>query len=305
MKYILTIAEERSFSKAAQKLYIAQPSLSQYVIKLEQQLGVELFDRTTTPIRLTYDGELYAETARHILDLNTQLLQQMEDSSNLKKGRLILGLPPSRSTYILPVILPVFHQKFPGIEIVLVEGSSSELEEYAIKRDTDITIIPLPVKENLFSYVPILTEEILIAIPPNHSLSIVEKELCHKQKRPCIGLEQLREEPFILTKQNQKLRQIADDLFLQAGFKPRIILETKSIEAAHAMVAAGVGITFIPDTVIWFGQITQSPSYFSIESLAPTRTVAVAYLKGRYLSRAAFEFIEVAKEIKNSLGYKY
>jgi DNA-binding transcriptional LysR family regulator len=298
LHYMLMVAEERSFSKAAQKLYIAQPSLSQYIQKLEQQLGVQLFDRSTTPLRLTYAGELYAETGKRILDLNSQLSQQMEDIANFKKGRLIIGLSPFRSTYIMPKILPSFYKQFPGIDIVLVEGTSPELENLALKGVTDISIMTLPIKDELFSYETIMTEEILLAIPPHHRISERIKEI-RTNNHPYleINLNDLREEPFILLKQNQKLHQISTYICEQAGFKPKIILETESIEAAHAFVAAGMGITFIPDTLTSFNKFQQHPIYLSIEKLKPIRTLVVAYRKGKYISKAAKEFISLSKAV--------
>lgn len=298
LQYMLKVAEERSFSKAAQKLYIAQPSLSQYIQNLEQQLGVQLFDRTTVPLRLTHAGELYVETAKQILDLKDQLSQQMQDIALMRKGRLTIGLSPFRSTYIMPKVLPLFHEKFPGIEVILLEGTSSELEELALKGSTDISIMTLPIQGKLFEYERVLTEEILVAVPPQHPLKEeVDKIQSHSSIYPKIHLSKLRNEAFILLKQDQKLHQISSNLCKRAGFKPRIILESESIEAAHALATAGMGITFVPDTLTLFRQTTQSPLYFSIADEPSTREMVVAYRRGRYLSKAASEFIIVMKEL--------
>lgn len=300
LQYMLKVAEERSFSKAAQKLYIAQPSLSQYIHNLEQQLGIQLFDRTTVPLRLTYAGELYIETAKKILDLNYQLSQQMEDIANLKKGRLTIGLSPFRSTYIMPRVLPLFHEKFPGIEVILIEGTSSELEELALKGSTDISVMTLPIQDKQFEYETVLTEEILIAVPPQHPLKeTFQKEITTSYRHPKIHLNKLKDESFILLKQDQKLHQIATQLCKQAGFKPRVVLESESIEAAHALVTAGMGITFVPDTLTLFSHLTQFPLYFSIADETPKREMVVAYRKGRYLSKAAIEFISIMKNLLN------
>lgn len=300
LQYMLKVAEERSFSKAAQKLYIAQPSLSQFIQKLEQQLGVELFDRSSTPLKLTYAGELYVETAKRILDLNDQLSQQMEDAANSKKGRLTIGLSPFRSAYVLPKILPLFQERFPGIEIALIEGTSTELEELALKGAADICIMALPIEDKLFSYEPILTEEILIVLPPNHALHNKSNiEFSNKSYHPSLNLKLLSEESFIMLKQNQKLRQIAVNLCKLAGFKPKVVLESKSIETVHALALAGIGITFIPDTLTWSLHKQDYQMYYSIEELNARRTLVAAYRKGRYLSVAAREFIEIMKNILN------
>lgn len=297
LQYMLKVAEEKSFSKAAQKLYIAQPSLSQYIQKLEQQLGVQLFDRSTVPLKLTFAGELYVRTAKQILDLKDQLLQQMTDVASLKKGRLIIGLSPFRSTYVMPKVLPKFREKFPGIEVIFVEGTSSELEDLAIKGSTDITIMTLPIKDDLFNYESIAKEEILVALPANQALCKNSIKSDSSKNRPTINLKQLEHEPFVLLKSHQKLHQIAISLCNQCGFKPNIILESESIEAAHALATSGMGVTFVPDTLLSLYDGYDKPFYFSIQDLKPTRAMVVAYRKDRYLSGAAKEFISTMKSV--------
>jgi DNA-binding transcriptional LysR family regulator len=223
----------------------------------------------------------------------------MEDISNFKKGRLTIGLSPFRSAYIIPKVLPLFHKKFPGIDVVLVEGNSVKLEDLAVRGITDISIMTLPVKDILFSYEPIFMENILLAIPPNHP--VCKKTQTNHQAAAYythseISLHELRDEPFILLKQHQKLHQIAISLCKQAGFRPKIILESESIEATHALVSSGMGIAFIPDSITLFPQTSITPIYFVIKDLETTRTLVVAYIKKRYLSRAAKEFITIMKD---------
>lgn len=298
LQYILKVAEERSFSKAAQKLFIAQPSLSQYIQKIELELGVQLFDRSCTPLKLTFAGELYVETAIRILDLKDQLYKQIDDIANSKKGRVTIGLSAFRSTYTMPKVLPSFHDKFPDIEVILVEGNSSELESLAIKSITDLTLMTLPIQQEIFDFEPIMSEEILVVIPPNHPMEkrIYERNT-KKPTHPVIQLKDLRDEPFILLKKDQKLRKIAISLCEQAGFSPRVILESESIEAAHALVTAGMGITFIPDTLTLLHKTPPHPLYCSVDESKFTRDLVIAYKKGRYLSVAAKEFIANTKAI--------
>lgn len=298
MQYILKVAEEKSFSKAAQKLFIAQPSLSQYIRKAELELGTQLFDRSTSPLKLTFAGELYIETAKCILDLKNQLSQQIDDITNLKKGRVTIGLSTFRSTYIMPKVLPFFHNKFPDIEVILIEDTSSNLEKLATKGVTDITLMTTPIKQNIFHFEHIMTEEILVALPPNHPIQkTVDYTAANKNGRPVIKLEELQDEPFIMLKKDQKLHKIVDALCEQAGFSPKVILESESVEAAHALVTAGMGVTFIPDTLTLNCQKIHHPLYYSIDKLRPTRDLVIAYRKGRYLSAATREFITNMKAI--------
>lgn len=122
--YALKVAEERNFSRAAEKLHIAQPSLSQQILKLEKELDVSLFDRTTNSVELTYAGERFTEAAGRILDLTEQLKNEMRDISDVKKGKLVIGSMPMTGAHLLPIILPAFQAKYPGIEIHLVEETS-------------------------------------------------------------------------------------------------------------------------------------------------------------------------------------
>ncbi|WP_371372866.1 LysR family transcriptional regulator [Sporomusa aerivorans] len=295
LQYILQVAEERSFSKAAQKLYIAQPSLSQFIHKLEQRLGIQLFDRSSSPLRLTFAGELYVETAKRILDLKDLLSQQIDDIAELKKGRLTIGISPFRSAYILPSILLAFQQKFPGIEIILIEANFTELESYASNGTTDLSIMTLPIREDLFAYTPLLSEELVLALPPHHPAQARGHNATWDQNpRPRMDLTELHKDPFIVL--GQRLHQTTIELCRQAGFEPRIILETKSAEAAHAFVAAGVGVAFIPDTFVLFSNMSERPLYFSVNDPLPTRKLVAAYRAGKYLPRAAQEFIAIAQE---------
>lgn len=298
MRYVLKVAEERSFSQAAKKLYIAQPSLSQCIQRLEKQLGVLLFDRTVTPLRLTFAGERYIDTAKQILSLNDQLIQQMDDIADLKTGRLTIGSSPFRSTYLLPQVLPIFQKQYPGIEIILAEGTTAELEEFVLNGTTDFSIVLLPLAEDIFAYKPILIEELLIALSPNHPLSKENKDSNSNQPPwPKIKISQLKDVPFIQMKHGQRLHQTLLDLCTQSGFKPKIILESQSMEAAQALVVTGLGATLLPDTLVRLRHMSKHPCYFSIEESLNTRTAVIAYRKGKYLSKAARLFISLMEEI--------
>lgn len=304
MNYVIKVAEERSFSRAAEKLHIAQPSLSQQILKLEQQLGVKLFDRTTTPLELTYAGERFVEGATRILDLTDQLRLQMEDVVDLKKGRLVIGSLPMTGAHVLPAALPVFQKQFPGIEVVLLEGTTAELEELTAKGKTDFTLLTLPLQETSLLYESILREEIVLAVPPGHPLVKGADAEKHKERqsagraktvRSGVKLEKLRNEPFILLKRGQGFRHIVLELCRKAGFEPNIAYESSNIETVQSLVAAGMGVSFVPEMVARSGWVSERPVYLSLEPV-PTRTLVVAYRQGRYLSQAAKAFIGILKE---------
>lgn len=296
LKYVLTVAEEKSISMAAKKLYISQPSLSQLILKLEDKIGFPLFDRSCTPLKLTYVGELYIDTAKKMLDLSDQFTKKVDDFANLRRGRLTIGSSPFRSTYLLSQIIPVFEQRFPGLELILKEDTTRRLEELALNGLTDLSISLLPINTTFFDYEELFQEELLLALPPNHPLCMkFHRQPGDYHNPPQIKLQEVKETSFILLDQGQKLHNTLFDLCNKANFRPRILLETQSMNAAQALVGAGMGAALLPDTLIRASNLSKSPCYFSL-SPVPVRTVIVAYCKGRYLSKAAIEFINLMKE---------
>ncbi|MDU2064611.1 MAG: LysR family transcriptional regulator [Sporomusaceae bacterium] len=294
LKYMLMVAEEKNFSRAAEKLYIAQPHLSQYIQKIEKQLGVKLFDRSCSPLKLTYAGEEFAKRARQIIQMDSNLLQYMRDFKEEKSGRLTLGISPVRGAYILPIILPAFRTLFSQVEIVLKEGTSDDLENWLNQGVTDLTILSLPIKSDEFSYEVILQEKFLVVVPPNHCLA---KRPGYDENPPPLQLAELEKEPFILLQKGQALRRIADHLFLQAGYRPNIILETRSYETAHNLASIGMGFTFSTMTVYQtYNNINHPVRLFTAEP-SFTRTLAIVYRKGKYLTKFEQAFINLTKEI--------
>lgn len=298
-EYVLTVANERSFSKASKKLYISQPSLSQYISRIEAGLGVVLFDRTSVPLSLTYEGEIYTETAKNILSLITKMKNKYDDINALAIGKLNIGLTPSKANYHLPLILPVFKKKYPGIELKITEASSSDLEELISKDLVDIGLMNLPINNNLIDYESIYTEQILIVAPPDfcHKVSKENTYKDENKKFPEINLSDIAEEDFILLRHGQRIRQITDALFAKNNIKPKILLETGSIETSIRLSAANMGFSFVPESCALFSRAKNTPKYFTIGKTPLMWTTAVAYRKNTYHTKAAYAFIDTTKGI--------
>lgn len=296
-EYVLTINEERSFSKAAKKLFISQPSLSQYINRLETQLGVTLFDRNTSPLTLTYEGSLYIETALNIISILDNLQKKFDDVSDLKIGRLNIGLTPSKANSPLPSILPVFKEKYPGIELVITEANSSSLEDLLSRGLVDLCLMNLPIKSKNIEYEEILKEKIYLAAPPSYDAGTLD----NSTEYPLINIKDLADKPFILLHEGQRIRQIADNLFSNAGIKPKILLETSGIETALRLSAAGMGFCFVPESYIRTSGITIQPKYFRFSEPAFTWTLVMAFRQNSYHTKAAVAFEEIVKEV---LGQK-
>nr|WP_255570415.1 LysR family transcriptional regulator [Cohnella sp. CFH 77786] len=283
--YAIQIANERNFSRAAEKLHIAQPSLSQQLSKLEKELGVLLFKRSTNSVELTHAGTVFVNRAQQIVDMTEQLRREMEDLADLRKGRVVVGSVPVTGAHVLPDVLPAFRAAYPDIEIVLIEETSKRLEELTVSGSTDVCLLSLPIDDPALAYQPVIEEEICLAVPPDHPLA------SQAGGQP-VPIGSLSKEPFILLKKGQGFRAIAHQLCVSAGFDPRVVFESGNIDTVQALVAAGMGIAFVPRMITRSDWNGRAPVYLHLEG-RPTRTLVIAYRKGRYLSNAAEAFIDV------------
>lgn len=291
LQYALQIAAEKNFSRAAEKLHIAQPSLSQQLSKLEKELGVLLFQRSTNSVELTHAGESFMEKAQAILDMVGQLQKEMEDISQMKKGKLAIGCLQITGSYLLPRVLPAFQERYPSIEIALVEETTATLEQLAAVGQTDISLLTLPLLGSSLEYETLLEEEIVLAVPPQHPLALEAA-----QDPKAVAFSRLANEPFIVLKKGQGFRQITVELCRENGFEPRIVFESSNIETVQSLVAAGMGIAFVPHMIAMGHGTPFRPIHLPIEG-RPFRTIVIAYRKGRYLSKASEAFINVLKEV--------
>ncbi|MCM3267386.1 LysR family transcriptional regulator [Paenibacillus elgii] len=291
LQYALQIAIDKNFSRAAEKLHIAQPSLSQQLSKLEKEIGVLLFQRTTNSVEVTYAGTRFVEKAQKILDMVEQLKQEMEDISQMRKGKLVVGSLPITGAHVLPLVLPVFQEHYPEIDIVLVEETTSNLEQLTASGQADISLLSLPLIDDSLDYEPIIEEEIVLAVPPQHPLAARLTEVTNRT----VDIAELQEEPFIALKRGQGFRQIAIELCKDAGFTPNIVFESSNIETVQSLVAAGMGIAFIPRMLLR-GWNELAPAYLQLSN-RPTRTLVIAHRKGRYLSKAVVAFMETFRKV--------
>lgn len=293
LQYALMIAAEKNFSRAAKKLHLAQPSLSQQMMKLEKELGVLLFERKPGDLQLTYAGERFIDQASKIIDQVEQLKQEMLDVAQNQRGQIIIGSLPITGAHLLPPALQQFQQDFPGIELVLVEETTSQLEALTAKGQTDFSLLSLPLHEEGLTYIPILEEEILLAVPPHHAFAALDR----------IALGNCKNESFIVLKKGQGFREITYRLCHEAGFEPRVVFETTNIETVQSLVASGMGVGLIPKMVTRTGNSSYVPVYLPIGDVQPRRTLVIAYKKGRYLSKAAEHFIHLMKKIGKKEAY--
>lgn len=297
LQYALQIAAERNFSRAAEKLHIAQPSLSQQLSKLEKELGVLLFQRNTSTVELTHAGAKFVEQAQIIIDGVELLRQEMSDISQLRTGRVVVGSMPITGAHLLPHVLPVFKDKYPEVEINLLEDSSMNLEKLTANGQTDLSLLSLPLEIPSLAYEVLGEERIDLAVPPGHPLA------CRALTGEPTALEELKNESFIVLKEGQGFRKMTMQLCNNSGFEPQIVFESNNMETVQSLVATGMGVTLVPHYIARAPRSEFVPVYIPLEEPVPTRTLVIAYRRGRYLSKAAEAFIETFKSTVAGLNH--
>lgn len=292
LQYVIKIAEEQSISNAAKKLFISQSTLSHSLAKLEDGLGTPLFDRSTIPLKLTYAGELFVNTAHKMLNLEKELQQQIQDIANFKRGMFTIGVTHLAERYFLPLVLPQFRKKYPGITITIKAASLSRLESMLLKNMVDFAII-IPLGNPEIEYKPIFKMDVLLALPIDHPLS--RKHLYKGHEYPELDLKELKDEKFIILQHGRKLRDTVLEACKAAGFTPNIAIEVSNLDTAHALVAEDFGVTFLLDVITYNAPKKNKVAYFRVKDFQLYQTFCLGHLKKKYLPKVVDEFLKAEK----------
>lgn len=298
--YVKTVADEKSISKAARRLFIAQPSLSQSIQRIEENLGTPLFNRLSTGLTLTYAGERYYNMATRILKMYENFETEISDINDLKTGRIHLGTTNHLGTLVLPEILPRFHEICPFIELYITEDTSQALEQKLLARELDFTIMHAPKEpsENQIEYELLSRDPFVIVLAPGHPLlaDTVEKT---GYDHPVLDIRLLKQEPFIMLHKPQRIRQVCSSVLAKAGIRqPNIRLVLKNYETAQLLAAQGFGVTMVPQQYARIIAPGYQPAFCSIDnSYDAVWHMCIATLKNNYLSRANQLFIRTVREV--------
>lgn len=295
MSYVLAIAKYQNITKAANSLYISQPTLTKFLQKLEKDMNQKLFKRMGNKFILTYAGERYVAKASEILTLKNELDHEMNDIIKSNVGVLKVAFPVMRGTYMLPCTLPIFRSLYPRVELSIYEGNSMELEERLLSGETDLAFFNLPTRSPDIGYEIISHEEILLVLSASHPLAHtgMPKMGC---KYPWLDLSLLKDEPFILQLPDQRTRQIENALFHEFGFDPKILLVTRNIQASCILASKGCGICFVSESHLKHIQFDKQPVVFSVGNPCTTVDFVAAFRKGSYIPRPALEYIKIVRD---------
>lgn len=295
LHYVLTLAHEGSFSKAADTLNITQPSLSQYIKKIEREIGLELFDRANGDIRLTDAGRVYIDAGKKILDIEHQMENSFTDLADHKTGSLIIGAAPYRAASMLPVIASRFQSLHPGMHLVVREGTTVELVEGMEHGEYDLALTLLPIDDRLFRWEKIVEEELILAVPSSYSPFTTTT--VPDRKHPAVDASVLNGKSMIMLTDAQFMQKQLENLLLDHHLSVHPAAIVKSLEAQIEFVKAGVGMALMPSGIERFCKPGDAVFYSFTESL-PRREVVVMWRKDQKLSKTAEELKTVIHSIQ-------
>ena len=292
--YFLTIAEVGNLTKAAQILYTTQPALSQYLKRLEKSLGVELFDRSTSPLKLTFTGERYYRHVLQLQKMDKELLKEFHDIKNDICGRLRLGIALWRGACLLPEVYPEFHEKYPGIEIELFEGRSNQLEAALLHDNIDLAVMNLPHNLNYgkLTCEKIIEEPILLAAPTTHpAIQELLQNCKYHNFYPIAPIDILTQLPLIITKPGQNLTYEIEYFLSRNQLEPQILMDTGNLTTAINLVARNVACAFVPAEGAKVCSHPGLVTFFMVDDPDFHWPLAAVYKKDTYLPKIAQLFI--------------
>lgn len=294
--YIRTIADEGGISQASKKLFISQPSLSQSLKRIESSLGVSLFKRTPRGLALTQEGEEYYRMAGKILSIYSSFENEIQNIKELKSGSVAVGATPHRAPILFPEFLAEFHLKYPGINVSVVEASTSELEELLLCGKLDLAIIrdpDLSTRASRFSYRGVTKDAFLLVMRHGHPAG-AHADYNSGSLFPILDPVWLRDENFLLPEPSQRLYEIAVEILKQAGIStPSCSYYSTYMDTLMLLAAAGEGVAIVPWRYARGKRLAELVDCYMIpKEYGMFWETSITTLKDSYQSRAAKLFID-------------
>ena len=285
LRYLVAVARAGSFSRAAANCHVSQPSLSQQIAKLERRVEQRLFDRLGRRVVLTDAGRLLADRAAQILASVDDVERQLRAGDALASGRLTIGAIPTVAPYLLPPVLGRFARQFPGVELTVQEDVTQNLLAAVLAGDVDLALLALPIDDERLQVEAMLTEPLLLALPPGHRLA----------RKPKIMLADLQDERFILLNEMHCLGDQVLSFCKAHSCLPKIACRSAQITTVQCLIALGQGVSLLP-AMAQATDPAQRKHYRLLADAAPTRTIAAVWHRHRYHSPAAEHFLAALRE---------
>ncbi|TYR79849.1 LysR family transcriptional regulator [Priestia megaterium] len=283
LHYFTEVARHRNFTRASEVLHISQPSLSKMVKSLEEELGTTLLDRSAKKIELTDAGMIVYEQAESILSSLHDLSNSLYDLMHLKKGTIKIGIPPIIGTLFFPSIIKSFREKYPDIQLQLIEYGAKKMQKIVEQGAVDVGVVLLPVDEDIFSATPLAKETLQLVVHKSHPFA----------NHSTISLKELKDEIFISFHEDFTMYEMVYNECLKSGFEPNIAYKSSQWDFIGEMVAANLGIALFPYSLCEKLDL-EHVKVIHLENAIPWELALIAK-KDRYISYATQAFIDHIK----------
>jgi LysR family transcriptional regulator, hydrogen peroxide-inducible genes activator len=279
IRYMCAVAETGSFTAAASREHVAQPSLSQQIIKLEDELGAKLFHRFRRKTRLTEFGKAFLPRAQEILRAVSMAKSEIHELTNSTRGMVKIGVIPTIAPYLLPKVLPSFSKKFPEVEVNITEDITHILLQKLQETALDMAVVALPIQGAELMRQEILRERLFLVASVNHPLC----------RGGSAALKDLTAEPFLLLKEGHCFRDTAIAACKRVKMSPNVVFESGHFSTILGMVTAGMGISIVPEMAV---EPRNGCKFIPIEDERAIRRIGVVRLQSHFRSRPQREFME-------------
>ncbi len=286
LRYLVALADERHFTRAAAHEHVAQPALSQQIRRMEDELGITLVERTTRQVKITEAGELLVARARRIMAELHAAYDEIEAVKGVETGHVSVGTMHTMGPVDLSLVLAIFHDRHPGVDLTVREEASEDLAQMI--RDGELDLAFLSVTERVESHGlalhQLVLEELVVTLPPGHRLAASSS----------VRMADLRDEEFISYRPGARLRELLFSAARQAGFEPRVTLESNESERIRRLVARSMGVAILPRS-----DAVASGADVAIAALTDpplSRDITLAWRQERRQPPAVAEFLALARE---------
>ncbi len=281
LQLFMAVVEEESYTKAAARMYVSQPTLSKSIKRLEEELAITLLHRTTRKVAVTEEGRVVYDYAKRIVNTKEALDRSLQDMRDVQRGTIRIGIPPLIGTLFFPEIAQQFHQKFPHVTLELVEHGAKTIGELIHSGKVDVGFMVLPVNDTQFLIDRFVDDDFVAYMHKDHPLAQ------HKQ----ITIEALQEEPFILFSDDFALHDFVLRSCETAGFTPQVAYKSSQWDLITELIALNLGVTILPRAIY---EKQANPNVKIIPLVEPlVWRLGIVTLAGRYQSVALKEWLSL------------
>jgi DNA-binding transcriptional LysR family regulator len=284
LKYFIEVTRFKSFTRAADHLFVTQPTISKMIRNLEDELGVELFDRSRKQLVLTDAGRAILTQAQTIDKAFENVQHELDDLIGLQRGHIRIGLPPIMDAGQFIKVLGDFHALYPGITFQLIENGTKRIEEDILADQLDVGVGVLPASEEDFHHFSFMKEELRIVVPKTHRLA----------GRKQVKLMELEDEQLILFNKDFALNDRIREACKEAGFLPKVVSESSQWDFIGKMIEAKLGISILPYSV--YEQLKEDLVSIRVVKPVIEWDLAIIWRKNQYLSYATKEWLTFTQE---------